>query len=106
MRLSFINIPGLNKLLGSEIFISEDRQLQAAHLILDYEPLSRIFQDAGQAIRAGDLTLARIDVFKLGFSARRDLPPVELPIQRAPQEVSASREETTFTHLSLKAEID
>ena len=42
-RLSHVNVPGLNKLLRSEIFISEDEQLWAAHLILDYEPLSRIF---------------------------------------------------------------
>ena len=34
---------------------------------LDYEPLSRAFQDAGQAIRVGDLRLARIDIFVPGF---------------------------------------
>ena len=27
LRLSFVNVPGLNKLLRSEIFIIEDRQL-------------------------------------------------------------------------------
>ena len=90
----------------SEVFISEDEQLRAAHLILDYEPLSRQFQDAGQAIRAGDFRLNRIDVSKPGFFARRDHPLVELPIQRALQEVAALREETTSTHLSLEAEID
>ena len=42
-RLSHVNVLGLNKLLRSEIFISEDEQLWAAYLILDYEPLSRIF---------------------------------------------------------------
>ena len=77
-------MPGLNKLLRSEIFISEDGQLRATHLILDYDPLSRIFQDVGQAIRVGDSRLARIDVSKPGFLSRRDLPPVELPIQRTP----------------------
>ena len=79
-RLSFVNVPSLNKLLRSEIFISKDRQLWATHLILDYEPLSRIFQDVGQAIRVGAPRLARINVSKPGFLARRDLPPVELPI--------------------------
>ena len=54
LRLSLVNIPGLNKLLRSEIFVSEDRQLRADPLILDYEPLSRIFQDTGRAIKAGD----------------------------------------------------
>ena len=46
-RLSFVNVLGLNKVLKSNIFISEDRQLRSAHLILEYEPLSRIFQDVG-----------------------------------------------------------
>ena len=41
--LSLVNVPGLNKLLKSEICTSEDRKLRAAHLILNYEPLSRIF---------------------------------------------------------------
>ena len=50
LRLNHVHVPGLIKLLRSEIFISEDRQLRAAHLILDYEPLSGIFQDVGQAI--------------------------------------------------------
>ena len=42
-RLSLVNVPGLNKLLRSDVFISEDRQLRVIHLILDYEPLSRIY---------------------------------------------------------------
>ena len=68
-RLSLVNVQGLNKLLRSEIFISEDRQLRVVHLILDYEPLSNIFQDAGQAIRTGDPKLACIDVSMPGFLA-------------------------------------
>ena len=58
LKISLTNVPALNYLLRSEIFVSEDRQLRAAHLILDYEPLSRIFQDVGQAIRAGSSRLA------------------------------------------------
>ena len=42
-RLSLVNVPGLNKLLRSDVFISEDRQLRVVHLILDFEPLSRIY---------------------------------------------------------------
>ena len=93
-------------MLRSKIFISEDRQLRTVHLILDYKPLSRIFQDTCQAIRVGDPRLARIDVSMPGFLARRDLPPVKLHIQRVSQEVAVLREETAFTHLSLEAEID
>ena len=43
LRLTLTNVQALNYLLRSEIFVSEDGQLQAALLILDYEPLSRIF---------------------------------------------------------------
>ena len=63
-RLSLTNILALNYLLRSEIFVSEDRQFRATHLILDYMPISRIFQDASQAIRAGSSRLAHIDVSK------------------------------------------
>ena len=78
-KLGLVNIPRLNFLLRSEIFMSEDNQLWAAHLILSYEPLSRIYQDAGQALRVGNPRLVRIDISKPGFLARRDLPPVVLP---------------------------
>ena len=68
--------------------------------------MSRSFQDAGQAIKAGDPRLNCIDISKPGFLARRDLPPVVLPLQQVSQEVAAPREETDSTHLSLEAEID
>ena len=38
--------------------------------------------------------------------ARRDLPPVQLPIQHVPQEVAILREETASVQLSLEVEID
>ena len=105
-RLSLVNVQGLNKLLRSEVFISVDRQLRAVHLILDYEPLLNIFQDKGQALRAGDPRLAHIDIFVPGFLAQRDLPLVELPLQHSSREVAILKEETTSSHLFLKAEID
>ena len=64
--------------------MSKDNQLRAAHLILGYEPLSRIYLDAGQALKAGNPCLTPIDVLKPGFFARRDLPPVVLPAQPNP----------------------
>ena len=42
-RLSLVNIADLNKVLRSEVFVSEDRQLRAVHLILDFEPISDTF---------------------------------------------------------------
>ena len=37
--LSLVNIANLNKDLRSEVFVSEDRQLRAIHLMLDFELL-------------------------------------------------------------------
>ena len=98
-RLSLVNIPALNYWLRSEIFISEDRQLRAAHLVLNYEPLSRIFQEAGQAIRAGNPRLACIDVSVPSFLAQRDHPPIVISPQRIlPQVAVAPREEIDKFH--------
>ena len=112
-RLSLVNVLALNYLLRSEVFVSEDRQLRAAHLVLDYEPLSRIFQEAGQAIRVGDSWLALIDVSVPGFLARRDLPPIVLPPivlhfqQFLPEAaLAAPREEIASSRLTLEDRID
>ena len=42
--------------------MSEDKQLRAVHLIMDFEPISEIYQEVGHAIRAGNQRLARIVV--------------------------------------------
>ena len=68
--------------------------------------MSSVFQDVGQAIKAGDLRLYWIDVSRPGFLAREDLPPVELPPPCALPKAATPREETASSHLSLKAEID
>ena len=81
-KLSLINVPVLNYLLRSQIFMNNDRQLRAVHLILDYEPISRTFLDIGNSIRANDYRLARIDVSRPGFLAPHDLPPVDHPISQ------------------------
>ena len=78
---------------------------------MDYEPLSRIFQDVGQAIRVGNSRLAQIDISKLGFLARRDLPPVTRPVpqnlpQTLPEAAAIPAEEITSSRLSLEEEID
>ena len=104
--LSLVNVQALNFLLRSEIFVSEDWQLRAAPLILDYEPLSRALVDAGQAIRAGSPRLARIDVSKPSFLAGRDLPPVQLPAQRVLPAVVVPREGANSSYSSLEDQID
>ena len=42
-RITLINVPALNYLLRSQIFVNDDGQLRAAHQILDYEPFLRSF---------------------------------------------------------------
>ena len=79
-RISLINVPTLNYLLRSQIFVNDDGQLRAIHLILDYEPLSRSFLDVSNVIRANDYRLAHIDVSRPNFLALYDLPPVDHPI--------------------------
>ena len=101
-RLTLVNVPALNFLLRSEIYVSADGQLRAAPLILDDEPLSRALVDAGQAIRAGSPRLARIDVSIPGFLASRDLPPVQLPAQRALLAAVVPGEEAGSSHSSLE----
>ena len=79
-KLSLINVPVLNYLFKSQIFVNDDGQLRAIHLILDFEPISRSFLDVGNSIRADDYRLARIDVSRPGFLVSHDFPPVDHPI--------------------------
>ena len=106
----------LNYLLRSQIFVNDDRQLRAAHLILDYEPISRTFLDIDNSIKVNDYRLARIDVSKLGFLALHDLPPVDhlipqgipfaaQPLQQMPLG-QAIVEEGAASSSSLEEEID
>ena len=94
---------GLNYLLQSEIFVSEDHQLRAVHLILDFEPISRVFQDIGHAIRARDPMINRIDVSKPNFLAQDDLPPVRLPVQQIPPQLIVPLQQVPF-EASIEAE--
>ena len=68
-RLSHTNVVTLNYMLRSEIFVSEDQKLRAVHLILDFELISKVFQEIRYAIWAGDPRINRIDVSKPDFLA-------------------------------------
>ena len=98
--------------------MSKDRQLRAVHLILDFEPISKVFQEIGHAIKARDPQINRIDVSRLDFLAQDDLPPVRLPIhqippplviplQQVPLEATViAEEEIASSRLSLEEEIN
>ena len=115
-RLNLINVPALNYLLRSKIFVNDDGQLRAAHLILDYEPISRTFLDVGNSIRANDYRLAHIDVSRPSFLAPHNLPPVDHPVPKgiplAAQPlwqvplIQAVAEEGAASSSSLEKEID
>ena len=61
-NLNFVNIPNFNRVIRFEVFVSEDRKLRVVYIILDFKPLFDKFQDEGNAIKAGDTRLARINV--------------------------------------------
>ena len=105
-RLSLVNINDLNRVLRAEVFVSKDRQLRAMYLILDFQPISDIFQKVGHAIRAGDPRLCRIDVSIPRFLAREDIVPAGIPLVPPLLEVAAPREETVSLRLLLEEEID
>ena len=96
--------------------MNDDGQLRAVYLILDYEPISRTFLDIGNAIRANDYRLARIDVSQPGFLAPHDLPPVDhlvpqgIPLAAQPlQQMPLGQvvaEEGAASSSSLEEEID
>ena len=115
-RISLINVPALNYLLRSQIFVNDDGQLRATYLILDSEPLSRSFLDISNAIRANDYRLAPIDLSRPHFLAPHNLPPVDhpipqgiplaaQPIQQMPLGQAVAEEGIAFS-FSLEEEID
>ena len=115
-RISLTNVAALNYLLRSHTFVNNDGQLRAAHLILDYEPISRTFQDVGNAIKANDYRLARIDMSWSHLLAPHDIPPVDHPIpqgiplaaqlvQQVPLGLAVA-EEGVASSSSLEEEID
>ena len=87
-------------------------------MILDFEPISRVFQEIGHAIKVGDPRINLIHVSKPDFLAREDFSPVRLsvqqipppliiPLQRVPLEAPvAVEEEIASSRLSLEEEID
>ena len=92
--------------------------MRTVHLILDFKPMSRVFQEIGHAIRVGDPRINRIDVSKPDFLAREDLPlvrlpvqqilpPLIIPLQQVPLEAPvAAEEKIASSRLSLEEEID
>ena len=81
------------------MFVHKDDQLQVAHLILEYTPLSSSFQVPKCIIKAKDPRLHQISVAILGFliidPILEGIPKVALPSQRTAEEEATSSLPTT-----------
>ena len=65
----------MDKVFQAEIYVNEsDGQLRAAHLILGYNPISRVVQALSCVIRAKDPRLRRINVAYDGFVVPQGIP--------------------------------
>jgi len=53
-NFSLVNQQSSDKILKAELFVHIDEQLRAAHLILDYIPISKTFQSPRCVIKAKD----------------------------------------------------
>ena len=77
-NFSLVNREGLDKILKAEVFVNEDdRQLQAAHLILGITPISHAFQAPKCVIKAHVPRLRRISVDVEGFLLPEGAPILE-----------------------------
>ena len=76
-NLNLVNKDSLNKILQAEVFVNEDGQLRAAHLILGYKPISSSFQAPKCIIKARDPRLQRISVAIPGFLLPEGIPVPE-----------------------------
>ena len=73
--LCLVNRASLDRILQSEVYVNEaDSQLRAAHLILGYTPISRVFQAPMCVIKAKDPRLHRISVAYEGFVVLEGIP--------------------------------
>ena len=73
--LYLVNKASLDRILQSEVYVNEaNGQLRAAHLILGYKPISRVFQALRCVIRAKDPQFHRISVAYEGFVVPEGVP--------------------------------
>ena len=66
-NFNLVNRQSLDKILKAEVFVHTGGQLRAAHLILDYIPISKSFQVPKYVIKARDPWLHWISVATPNF---------------------------------------
>ena len=108
-NFNLVNQPSLDKILMGEVFAHTNDQLRAAHLILDYIPISKSFQVPKCVIKARDPRLHWISVVTPGFLTTgpipkgtlttipipKGIPRVALPFQCAAKEEATSSQPAT-----------
>ena len=73
-NFNLVNQASLDKILKVEIFIHTNGQLRAAHLILDYIPISKSFLVPKCVIKARDPQLQRISIAAPSFLLSNPIP--------------------------------
>ena len=100
--LRLVNKASLDRVLQAEIYVNEsDGQLRAAHLILGYNPISRVFQALSCVIKAKDPRLRRISVAYERFIVPQGVPlprysPLTEPLPVANLAVAATSSPPVF----------
>ena len=97
--LHLVNRASRDRILQSEVYVNEaDSQLRAAHLILEYTPISHAFQAPRCVIKAKYPRLHRISVAYEGFVVPEGIPLPEntpftqsLPVATLQQEYHRPR---------------
>ena len=84
-NLNLVNQASLDKILKAEVFIHIDSQLRAAHLILDYIPISKSFQAPKCIIKARDPRLQQISIAAPGFLLSNRIPKCTLAAEPIPE---------------------
>ena len=107
-NFSLMNQASLDRILKAEVFVHTDGQLRAAHLILDYMPISNTFQAPKCVIKAKDSRLQRISVATPGCLITGSVPegtlatcPIPKGITRVTQPPQHTIKEGTSFYLAL-----
>jgi len=87
-NFNLMNQPSLDKILKAEVFVHTDSQLRAAHLILNYIPISKSFQAPRCVIKAKDPHLHQISVATPGFLTTCPIPEGTLTTNPIPKGIS------------------
>ena len=109
LNFNLINHASLDKILTTEVFVHTNDQLKAAHLILDYVPISKSFLVPKCVIKARDPQLHQISVAALSFLLSgpilegmftiepifKGIPKVTSPLQQTTGVATSSRTTNT-----------